>query len=264
MNTDEAAIEKVLLVAPVADGIVSMQIHRPEVRNALSSSVFAALRSALRAAAADPEVRVVMLSGHGKHFAAGSDIRELADHTAVSIQLDERESIWQEIAAFPKPIVGAVAGYCFGGGCELAMHCDILIASVSARFAQPEINLGLMPGAGGSQRLPRAVGKSLAMQMALTGEPIDAQKALQSGLVSEVVEEAQLMPRAQAIARSIAAKGPLAVRYTKQAVLSSFDQSLRDGLLLERRYFTLLFATGDRTEGMAAFLEKRPAQFKGE
>lgn len=257
------AVAEVLLASPVEGGILSLQIHRPEVRNALSAGVFAALRTALREAAADTEVRVVILSGQGKHFAAGSDIRELAAHTAVSIQLDERESIWREIAAFPKPIIGAVAGYCFGGGCELAMHCDILIASSSARFAQPEINLGLMPGAGGTQRLPRTVGKSLAMQMALTGEAIDAQKALQSGLVSEVVEEDQLMPRAQAIAASIAAKGPLAVRYTKQAVLSAFDQSLRDGLLLERRSFSLLFATADRAEGMAAFREKRAAQFKG-
>jgi enoyl-CoA hydratase len=205
----------------------------------------------------------VVLSGTGSHFAAGSDIRELTAHTAVSIQLDERESIWQEIAAFPKPIIGAVAGYCFGGGCELAMHCDILIAATTARFGQPEINLGLMPGAGGTQRLPRTVGKSLAMQMALTGEPIDANRALMSGLVSEVVEEDKLQERANQIASTIASKGPIAVRYTKQAVLSSFDQSLRDGLLLERRYFSLLFSTADKAEGFAAFQEKRKPEYSG-
>lgn len=260
MNTET---HSVLLVGAVEDGVQHLQIHRPDVRNALSSAVFAALRQAVRAAAADPSVRVVLLSGHGSHFAAGSDITEFIAHTPVTIQLDERETIWQEIASFPKPIVGAVAGYCFGGGCELAMHCDILVASPSARFAQPEINLGIMPGAGGTQRLPRAVGKSLAMQMALTGEPIDAQRALLAGLVSEVVPEDQLLARARTIATTIASKAPLAVRYTKQAVLSSFDQGLRDGLLLERRYFQLLFATADKTEGFAAFKDKRKAQFSG-
>lgn len=261
MSTEAAA--DVLLVGAIDNGVLPLQIHRPEARNALSSKVFKALRVALRDAAANAEVRVVLLSGHGSHFAAGSDIRELAAHDAVSIQLDERESIWQEIAAFPKPLIGAVAGYCFGGGCELAMHCDILIASTSARFAQPEINLGLMPGAGGTQRLPRAVGKSLGMQMALTGEAIDAQRALIAGLVSEVVEEDQLQPRAQQIAKTIASKSPLAARYTKQAVLSSFDQSLRDGLLLERRYFQLLFSTADKAEGFSAFQDKRKPQFSG-
>ena len=260
--SQEAAAE-VLLVGPIENGVLSLQLHRPEARNALSSKVFIALRAALRDAAENAEVRVVVLSGHGSHFAAGSDIREFVAHDAVSIQLDERERIWQEITAFPKPLIGAVAGYCFGGGCELAMHCDILIASPSARFAQPEINLGIMPGAGGTQRLPRTVGKSLGMQMALTGEPIDAQRALLAGLVSEVVEEDQLLPRAQQIAKTIAAKSPLAARYTKQAVLSSFDQSLRDGLLLERRYFQLLFSTADKAEGFAAFQEKRKPQFKG-
>lgn len=255
---------EVLLAGAVEAGVLPLQINRPDVRNALSSKVFTALRTALRAAAADPAVRVVLLSGTGSNFAAGSDIRELAAHTAVSIQLDERESIWQEIAAFPKPIVGAVAGYCFGGGCELAMHCDILIAATSARFAQPEINFGMMPGAGGTQRLPRTVGKSLAMQMALTGEPIDAQQALMAGLVSEVVDEDKLLPRAEQIARTIAAKGPLAVRYTKQSVLNAFEQGLRDGLQLERRYFSLLFATADRAEGFAAFKEKRKPEFTGE
>lgn len=253
----------VLLGSEVENGVLHLQIHRPDARNALSAQVFAALRAALRTAAADADVRVVLLSGHGSHFAAGSDIREFIAHSVVSIQLDERESIWQEVSAFPKPIVGAVAGYCFGGGCELAMHCDILIAAVSARFAQPEINLGIMPGAGGTQRLPRAVGKSLAMQMALTGESIDAQRALLAGLVSEVVEDDQLLARARAVATTIASKAPLAVRYTKQAVLSSFDQGLRDGLLLERRYFQLLFATEDKQEGFAAFQDKRKPRFSG-
>jgi enoyl-CoA hydratase len=261
MNSSNS--DEVLLVTASADGVLLLRINRLEAHNALSSRVFAALRQALRSAADDPAIRVVILTGRGKHFAAGSDIRELAAHTPVSIQLDERENIWREIAAFPKPIIGAVAGYCFGGGCELAMHCDILIASDSARFAQPEINLGLMPGAGGTQRLPRAVGKSLAMQMALTGEPIDAQRALLAGLVSEVVDEENLLRRAEQIAITVASKGPLAVRYVKQALLSAFDQGLRDGLLLERRYFTLLFSTADKQEGFAAFHEKRKAQFTG-
>lgn len=260
MSTEDSPV---LLDADLSPGVRHLQVNRPKVRNALSSEVFAALRSALRAAATNPDVRVVLLSGQGSHFAAGSDIRELAGHTAVSIQLDDREGIWNEIASFPKPLVGAVAGCCYGGGCELAMHCDILIAADTAQFAQPEINLGLMPGAGGTQRLPRAVGKSLAMQMALTGEPIDAQRALLAGLVSEVVTEAELLPRAAAICQSIAAKGPIAVRYTKRAMLSAFDQGLRDGLSLERRLFLLLFSTEDRLEGFTAFREKRKPRFQG-
>ena len=255
--------DEVLLVGAPTDGVLGLQINRPDVRNALSTAVFACLSRVLREAAIDDRVRVIVLSGVGDHFAAGSDIRELAAHTPVTIQLDDREFIWQEIAAFPKPIVGAVAGYCFGGGCELAMHCDILIAASTARFAQPEINIGLMPGAGGTQRLPRAVGKSLAMQMVLTGEPIDAQRALTAGLVSEVVEFDQLMVRAAQVARTIAAKPPLAVRYSKRVLLASFDQSLRDGLSLERRFLISLFPTEDKTEGMAAFLQKRTPNFIG-
>ena len=257
------SLDPALRVAPGETGVLELAINRPDARNALSSAVFAALRDALDGAAADPEVRVVILTGEGPNFAAGSDIREFAAHTPVTIQLDEREAIWQAITAFPKPIVGAVSGYCFGGGCELAMHCDILIADVTARFAQPEINLGIMPGAGGTQRLPRTVGKSLAMQMALTGEPIDASRALAAGLVSEVVEPEALLTRARTIARTIASKSPIAAQYTKRAVLSSFDQSLRDGLLLERRYFQLLFSTEDKAEGLAAFKEKRAARFVG-
>lgn len=256
-------VEDVLLVSMPEPGVVWLQINRPAVRNALSAAVYRAIRDELRRAADDPTVRVAVLSGVGAHFAAGSDIAELAAHDAVSIQLDEREGIWREISAFPKPLIGAITGCCFGGGCELAMHCDILLAGQSARFAQPEINLGLMPGAGGTQRLPRVVGKSLAMQMALTGDPITAPRALEAGLVSEVISDEVLLPRAFELACSIASKGPVAVRYAKQSVLSAFDQGLRDGLAFERRLFSLLFATQDKAEGFAAFREKRRPVFKG-
>jgi enoyl-CoA hydratase len=205
----------------------------------------------------------VVLTGSRKAFAAGADINEMAERDLVGILNDPRLAAWQRITAFSKPLVAAVNGYALGGGCELAMHADILIAGSDARFGQPEINLGIMPGAGGTQRLLRAVGKSMAMQMVLTGEPIDARQAQQAGLVSEVTEPELTVERALAIAQRIAAKAPLAVRLAKEALLKAQDTDLASGLRFERHAFTLLAGTQDRAEGIAAFQQKRQPRFTG-
>ncbi|MEG1082677.1 MAG: enoyl-CoA hydratase-related protein, partial [Pseudomonas sp.] len=187
-------------------------------------------------------------TGSRKAFAAGADIKEMAERDLVGILNDPRVAHWQRIAAFSKPLIAAVNGFCLGGGCELAMHADILIAGEDARFGQPEINLGIMPGAGGTQRLLRAVGKSLAMQMVLTGEAIDARFAQRAGLISEVTQPEFTVDRAIAIARVIAQKAPLAVRLAKEALLKAGDTDLASGLRFERHAFTLLAGTADRDE----------------
>lgn len=244
-------------------GVCLMTLHRPEALNALNTALLGELASALRAAAADERVRAVVLTGSQKAFAAGADINEMAARDLVGMLEDPRVQHWQAIAAFEKPLIAAVDGYALGGGCELAMSADILIAGQTARFGQPEINLGIMPGAGGTQRLLRAVGKSRAMQMVLTGEAIDAHEACRLGLVSEVVPAQATVERALQIARQIAQKAPLAVRLAKQALLKAFDTDLATGLRFERQAFVLLAGTEDRNEGIRAFQEKRQAQFQG-
>ncbi|OJX81825.1 enoyl-CoA hydratase-related protein [Magnetospirillum sp. 64-120] len=243
--------------------IMRLTLNRPESRNALRSQTLAEIASALEAAEADAAIRAVVLTGGPKVFAAGADINELAAHDAVSIQGDARPKYWAAIRRFPKPIVAAVNGFCLGGGCELAMHADIIIAGLDAKFGQPEINLGIIPGAGGTQRLTWAVGKALAMRMVLTGEMIDAQTALAHGLVAEACQPELTLERVQALAEAIAAKPPLAVRAAKEAVLKSFESGLEAGLMHERKCFAALFATADFREGVAAFREKRRAQFQG-
>ncbi|MBI2241655.1 MAG: enoyl-CoA hydratase/isomerase family protein [Magnetospirillum gryphiswaldense] len=243
--------------------IMRLTLNRPESRNALRSQTLAEIASALETAEADAAIRAVVLTGGPKVFAAGADINELAAHDAVSIQGDARPKYWAAIRRFPKPIIAAVNGFCLGGGCELAMHADIIIAGLDAKFGQPEINLGLIPGAGGTQRLTWAIGKSLAMRMVLTGEMIDAATALTHGLAAETCQPELTLERAQVLAEAIAAKPPLAVRAAKEAVLKSFESGLEAGLMHERKCFAALFATADFREGVAAFREKRRAQFQG-
>lgn len=250
------------ITAPAA-GVTLVTLNRPDVRNALSSRLLVGLAAALDAAAADPEIRAVVLTGGPVVFAAGADLPEIARHSAVSVLDDPRIAVWRRIRDFPKPLVAAVNGWCLGGGCELAMHADIIVAGETASFGQPEINLGIMPGAGGTQRLTHAVGKSLAMRMVLTGEPIDARTALRHGLVAEVAPPELTIERAVAIAAAIAAKPPLAVRLAKEAVLKAAELPLAEGLAHERRAFSLLFASDDKREGVAAFLEKRKPAFTG-
>ena len=245
-------------------GVQLITLQRPEALNALCTELLAELAAALEAAGQDEQTRAVVITGSRKAFAAGADIREMAERDLVGILNDPRVAHWQSIAAFAKPLIAAVNGYALGGGCELVMCADIVIAGSDARFGQPEINLGIIPGAGGTQRLLRAVGKPLAMQMVLSGEAIDARHALQAGLVSEVTEPELTVERALQVARAIAAKAPLAVRLAKEALLKAQDTDLASGLRFERHAFTLLAGTADRNEGIRAFQEKRPARFLGQ
>jgi enoyl-CoA hydratase len=245
-------------------GVRLITLQRPEALNALNTELLGELAEELAAADADTQTRVVVITGSRKAFAAGADINEMAERDLVGILNDPRVGHWQRISTFSKPLIAAVNGFCLGGGCELAMHADILIAGEDARFGQPEINLGIMPGAGGTQRLLRAVGKSLAMQMVLTGQPIDARHALRAGLVSEVTQPELTVERAMTIGRLIAEKAPLAVRLAKEALLKAQDTDLATGLRFERHAFTLLAGTRDRNEGIQAFREKRRPAFAGQ
>lgn len=250
-------------VQPPANGVQLVTLQRPDALNALCTALLAELAATLEAAAQDDQVAAVVITGNLKAFAAGADIAEMAERDLVGMLDDPRIAHWRTIAAFPKALVAAVNGYALGGGCELAMCADIIVAGSDARFGQPEINLGIMPGAGGTQRLLRAVGKPLAMQMVLTGEPISSRHALQAGLVSEVTQPEFTVERALHIARTIAAKAPLAVRLAKQALLQAGDTDLASGLRLERQAFTVLAGTADRDEGIRAFQEKRQPHFQG-
>ncbi|WBG61600.1 2,3-dehydroadipyl-CoA hydratase PaaF [Pseudomonas citronellolis] len=254
---------RTLAVQAPEDGVRLITLQRPEALNALNTELLGELAVELDAAERDAETRVVVITGSRKAFAAGADIKEMAERDLVGILNDPRVAHWQRITAFAKPLIAAVNGFALGGGCELAMHADILIAGEDARFGQPEINLGIIPGAGGTQRLLRAVGKSLAMQMVLTGEAIDARHALRAGLVSEVTQPEFTVERALQVARVIARKAPLAVRMAKEALLKAQDTDLASGLRFERHAFTLLAGTADREEGIRAFQEKRPARFLG-
>ncbi len=252
-----------ILVDHPAPGVVRLTLNRPDVRNALRTQTLREIASELTTATADDGTRAVVLTGGLGCFAAGADLRELATLGPVDIMTHERQRHWRTIATFPKPLVGAVCGYALGGGCELALCCDILVAGRNARFGQPEVNLGMIPGAGGTARLARTAGKGFAMQLVLTGQPIDAQGALGAGIVVEVLEPESALGRAVEIASVIATKPPLAVRLAKEAVLRAFDSSLTEALAAERQAFALLAASDDRNEGIAAFLERRPPNFTG-
>ncbi|HEK0907739.1 TPA: 2,3-dehydroadipyl-CoA hydratase [Pseudomonas putida] len=252
-----------LVVQAPADGVRLITLHRPQALNALNTELLAELADELDAAAHDEHTRAVVITGNRKAFAAGADINEMAKRDLVGILNDPRVAHWQRIAAFPKPLIAAVNGFALGGGCELVMCADIVIAGADARFGQPEINLGIIPGAGGTQRLLRAVGKPLAMQLVLTGETLDARHALQAGLISEMTQPELTVERALQVACSIAQKAPLAVRLAKEALLKAQDTDLASGLRFERHAFTLLAGTADRDEGIRAFQEKRPASFIG-
>ncbi|MSP51564.1 MAG: 2,3-dehydroadipyl-CoA hydratase [Alphaproteobacteria bacterium] len=252
-----------IIVTDPAPHVRQITMNRPKQLNALSANHLHEIVAALNAAADDDEVRAVVLTGGEKVFAAGADLNEMAKRDLVGELKSERHRVWDSIRRFPKPLIAAVNGFALGGGCELAMHADIIIAGATAKFGQPEVNVGIMPGAGGTQRLARTVGKSLAMRMVLSGEMIDAVTALRSGLVAEVTPYELTIERAVRLARTIAEKPPISVRLAKEAVLKSFDLTLEAGLDFERRAFNIILATEDRKEGVAAFLEKRRPAFKG-
>jgi len=246
------------------DGVALVTIERPEVLNALNFDLLDRLVEALVALDADPRCRAIVITGSGtRAFAAGADIRELAVQTPVTLLVDDRFAVWERIAATRTPLIAAVRGFALGGGCELAMTCDLIVAGDDAQFGQPEINLGVMPGAGGTQRLTRAIGRARAMDLILTGRTIRAAEAESMGLVSRVVPADRTLDEALELARTIAAKAPVAVLAAKEAVRLAEELPLAAGLRHERRAFFALFATEDQTEGMAAFAEKRPPEWKG-
>lgn len=253
------------LVIVEQDGAVSVvTLNRPEAMNALSPEMLGVLCETLEMQDRDPQVRVIIITGSRRVFAAGADIQAMSKASPVDILTTGTLSYWQRIRRINKPLIAAVSGYAYGGGCELAMQCDLIVASETARFAQPEIKLGIMPGAGGTQRLAKAIGPYRAMELILTGEPISAQEAFAAGLVNRVVPAERYLDEARELARVIAARPPIAVRLAREAVRYGVENTLRDGLEVERRNFTLLFDTADQKEGMAAFLEKRSPNFKGE
>ena len=242
-------------------GIVSM--NRPKQLNALSGELMRAVVGALQGLDADGDVRAIVLAGSERAFAAGADIAELAAGTPISLYENRRIDEWDTIRDLRTPVVAAVSGFCLGGGCELAMLCDLIVASETAKFGQPEINLGVLPGAGGTQRLTRAVGKAIAMDMILTGRMLDAREALRFGLVARVVAKEAWLDEAVRVASEIAAKGPIAVRLAKEAIDKAFEAPLAVGVEFERRAFYLARASDDAGEGLKAFVEKRPPEFRG-
>ena len=256
--------EQLILVERAEERRVALlRFNRPKQLNALNGEVMDALCSALEELDRDEAIRAIVVTGSDRAFAAGADIGEMATASPIDMLRTNRIAQWDRVRRIGKPVIAAVAGWCLGGGCELAMALDLIVAAESARFGQPEINLGVIPGAGGTQRLTRAVGKSVAMEMILTGEPIDAREAHRLGLVARVVPNELVIEDALALAAKIATKSPLALRLAKEAVNAAYEMSLTDALAHERRLFYLLFASEDQKEGMAAFLEKRDPDFKG-
>ncbi|MEM9762389.1 MAG: enoyl-CoA hydratase [Pseudomonadota bacterium] len=246
------------------ENVALIRLNRPSAMNALNSELMRELGEALTKADADDEVGAIVITGNEKAFAAGADIKEMRPKTFTdAFREDFITAEWETVTRIRKPVIAAVAGYALGGGCELAMMCDFILAADSAKFGQPEINLGVMPGAGGSQRLTRFVGKSKSMDMNLTGRFMDAAEAERSGLVSRLFPADRLVDEAVAVAQKIADKAPLAVMATKEAVNRSYETTLSEGVRFERRMFHALFATEDQGEGMDAFIEKRTPHFKG-
>jgi len=243
--------------------IATVVLNRPKVLNALSPDLIKEMTSALAALDADDAIRAVVLTGGPKVFAAGADIADMADRSAVEQLHRDQTGRWAPVMAFSKPLIAAVNGYALGGGCELALMCDLIIAGDSARFGQPEINLGIIPGAGGTQRWPRSAGKYVGMEVMLSGVPITARRAYDLGLVNKVVPAEMTVEVARRTARQLAEKPPVALRMAKESVLKAFESSLSEGLAAERKSFYFLFSTEDQKEGMHAFLEKRKGVFRG-
>lgn len=262
------AIETAQAPAPVVldrplEGVARLRLNRPQARNALNTAMRHALARAFTELDQDEGTRCVILCGAPGYFAAGADLKEIAALGSAEVFKLEVPRYWKAIADFSKPLIAAVAGPALGGGCELAQHADIILAAHSAKFGQPEVSVGIMPGGGATQRLVKALGKYRAMKLLMTGEPVDAEEALAMGLASEVVEDEALESRALELAQHIASRPPLALRLIKEVALAGADAPLATGLMLERRAFELLFDTADQKEGMQAFIERRPPAFAG-
>lgn len=254
-----------MLTLAVDDGVATVTVNRPDKLNALNDATIRELGIAIDTVRERSDVAGIIVTGAGRAFVAGADIAELASQSAVDAQARARrgQEVFSRFESSPKPVVAAVNGFALGGGCELAMACHLRIASEAAKFGQPEVKLGIVPGYGGTQRLPRLVGMGRALQILLTGEMIDAAEAYRIGLVNAVVPASELLPTAVRLLRSIIAHGPLAIALTLDAVRRGMDTSLDDGLALEASAFGVLSATGDMREGMRAFLDKRPPSFRG-
>lgn len=256
-------MESDLVIVDIDAPIATIKFNRPDKLNALSPELIGQLVDALEALDADPAIGAIVVTGDARAFAAGADIGAMAESSVVDQIERDMFATWDRIRKISKPIIAAVSGWALGGGCETAMMCDMIVASETARFGQPEITIGVMPGAGGTQRLTQALGKARAMEMVLTGRPITADEALAAGLVNRVVPVEAYLQEAQVLAREIADKPRIAVRLAKQAVNAVLDDYLDRGLMIERRNFYLLFATEDQREGMRAFIEKRPPEWSG-
>ncbi len=244
-------------------GVTLLQLDRPEARNALSPEMMEEIASELERIDPDPEVRCVVIAGSEDVFAAGADIRAMSERTFAEALRHPAASFWRRVAAIKTPLVAAVSGYALGGGCELALACDMIVAAEGALFGQPEIMLGIIPGGGGTQRIARTVGKQLAMEYVLTGRRFDAATAQRMGLVNRVVDKESWLEEAHELARTVAERPPIAVRLAKQAVLTAEETALSAGIENERRLYELAMATEDRVEGMRAFLEKREPKYRG-
>jgi enoyl-CoA hydratase/carnithine racemase len=256
------AMPMVLLEKP-ADHVALLRMNRPEAMNALNTAAREELCEHFEALSRDDEIRVIVITGNEEVFIAGADLKEIADKHTIDWALGDARRMWRVIGGCPKPIISAVNGFALGGGCELALATDIIIAGEGAQFGQPEIRVGIIPGGGGTQRLVRAIGKYRAMKLLLTGEFVTAGEALAMGFVSEVVPDGEVIDRALVIADKIVRMPPLAVKLTKEVVNAGLDASLETGLILERKAFEILFDSEDQKEGMKAFAEKRRPEFKG-
>lgn len=255
---------KFIIVEPAyATHIALIRLNRPNELNALNLELMGELRDSLKALDSNDEVRVIIITGNERAFAAGADIKQMADKNVIDVLKIDQFSTWDQIKRTKKPIIAAVSGFALGGGCELAMTCDMIVASETAQFGQPEIKIGIMPGAGGTQRLPRAVGKALAMEMVLTGNFINAERALKAGLINKIVPVEVYLEEAVKLAKDIAALSPISVQLAKESVNKSYEQNLQESLYFERKNFYMCFASDDQKEGMAAFVEKRKPEFKG-
>ncbi len=254
--------ENIVLERP-ADGVALIRLNRPKALNALNRALMTELASALNTLAEDASVVCVVLTGNERAFAAGADIGEFEGKSTVDMLTSYRFRQWLAVKEFPKPLIAAVSGYCLGGGNELAMHCDMIVAAENARFGQPEINLGIMPGAGGTQRLTRAVGKFRAMEIILTGDLITAREAHAMGLVNHVVPNELYLEKALELAKKLAGKAPLALQLAKESILKAQEMTQDQALDVERKIFYLLFSSEDKEEGVSAFLQKRKPEWKG-
>jgi enoyl-CoA hydratase/carnithine racemase len=251
------------VLAEIRDGIGLARLNRPDARNALSAELMDELASTVEAWDADPEVRCIVIAGGEEYFAAGADLKAMSERSFQEAMSHPNRLFWLRMAGCDTPMVAAVSGYALGGGCELALICDMIVASETAEFGQPEILLGIIPGGGGTQRLARVIGKQRAMEMVLTGRRIPAQEALAMGIVNKLAPASEWLEQAMELAAVVARRPPIAVRLGKQAVLAAEEAPLSAGLAHERRLFELALATEDRVEGMSAFLEKRKPEFKG-